>query len=144
MALTPPVVATMHQNAKRLLDLWLRVRLVIIRAFGNAEIDDKQEAEFLELKSEIQRLYRVISDELTRGLLFDGDQMMDLLKNAINIEHLRAVSPKERQKTLSIWHNVYIKLTRTLGALEVIEAGYYPFEHRRLLAVTKTETVKKR
>jgi hypothetical protein len=133
MPLTPPVVETLTEQAKRLLDLWMRTRLVFIKSFGNQPITDDQEKAYLELKSEIQRLHRSMSDELTPGLKFDGDKMIETLKNAISMEQLRQQSAQERQKYFSTWHALYIKLTRTLGALEIINAGYFPMEHRSLL-----------
>lgn len=133
MALTPPVVAKLVEDAKKLLDLWMRTKLVFLKAFGNEPITEEQENAYLQLKSEIQRLYRSISEELTPGLKFEGDLMIESMKNAISMEHLRGSSPQDRQKYFSIWHQVYIRLTRTLGALDVIHAGYYPHEHRPLL-----------
>jgi hypothetical protein len=133
MALTPHTVAELNENVKKLLDLWMRTRLVFIKAFGNQPIDDAQENAYLELKSEIQRLYRTISENITSGLMFDGDKMIETMKNAISMDQLRQQAAKERQSYLATWHQIYIRLTRTLGALEVINAGYYPHEHRSML-----------
>lgn len=136
--LTPPVVESLDEQVKNLLELWMRVRLVFVKSFGTQPIDEDQEREYLELKSELQRLYRAISENLTPGLQFDGDKMIETLKNAISMEQLRQQSAAERQKYFGIWHQIYIKLTRTVGALEVIKAGYYPREHRSLLKSTKS------
>lgn len=133
MALNPPVVAQMVEQTKSLLDLWMRVRLIFIKSFSTQPIGDDQEKAYLDLKGEIQRLYRVISEELTPGLNFEGDKMMDTLKNAISMEQMRTQSASERQKYFAIWHQIYIRITRTLGALEIIHAGYYPHEHRALI-----------
>lgn len=143
MALNPTVVATLNEQVKKLLDLWMRARLVFIKSFGNQPIGDDQENAYLELKSEIQRLYRASSEELTPGLKFDGDKMIETLKNAISMAQLRQQNVQERQKYFAIWHQIYIKLTRTLGALEVINAGYFPHEHRAMLKSTKTLSTKK-
>jgi hypothetical protein len=133
MALTPQVVQDLTEQAKKLLDLWMRTRLVFIKSFGNQPVTDDQEKAYLELKSEIQRLFRSMSENLTPGLKFDGDKMIETLKNAISMEQLRQNTAPERQKYFATWHAIYIKLTRTLGALETINAGYFPSDHRAML-----------
>ena len=133
MALTPEIIDELDEDARKLLDLWMRTKLVFVRSFGTEAISNEQESAYLQLKSEISRIYRIMSDNLTPGLLFDGDVMQEVLKNAMSMAHLRNQNPKERQKFYAQWHRVYIKLTRTLGALEVMKAGYLPNEHRALL-----------
>lgn len=130
MPLTPPEVDEYHETIKGILEVWMRIKLVFLKAFGDAEITPDQEKAFLNFKTEISRNYKRISDELPKGLQFDGDRMLESMKNVLSIQHLRDYSPKDRQALLSTWHNVYIKITRSLGALEVMQSGFYPHLHR--------------
>lgn len=133
MALTPTDVDDLHENVKKLLEMWMKTKLVFTKAFGEEEIAREHETGFLNLKSEITRLYRTLSDKLPPGLKFDGDKAMDLLKNAMSMEHLQKLPQGERQNIYKIWHSVYVRLTRTLGALETMKQGYYPHLHRARL-----------
>jgi hypothetical protein len=137
MALTPLVVTELAEQAKNLLELWMKIRMVFVRAFGTQEITKEQEDEYLNLKGEVQSLYRAMSNQLTLGLKFDGDKMAEILKNATSMDLLRQQTAPERQKLFAIWHQIYVKLTRTLGALEIMNAGYFPHEHRALMASEK-------
>lgn len=133
MALTPKDIDELYDSIKKLLELWMRTKLVILKAFGDEEITREHENAFLQLKSEISRIYRAVSEKLSTGLKFDGDKMMEMLKNAMTMEHLHQQPPSERQVLYRIWHQIYIKVTRTLGALEVMKSGYYPNLHRERL-----------
>lgn len=133
MALTPLTVDELHEQAKKLLELWMKIKLVFLKAFAEGAITREQEANYLQLKSEISRIYRTVSEKITPGLKFDGEKMMEMLKNAMTMEHISQLPPAERQSINRLWHAIYIKLTRTLGALEVMKSGYYPNLHRARL-----------
>jgi hypothetical protein len=133
MPLVPEEVDQLHDSIKKLLELWMRTKLAFQKAFGEGKITQEHENAYLQLKSEISRIYRGIGEKLPKGLLFDGDKMMEMLKNAMTMEHLQHQSPAERQIIFANWHRIYIKLTRTLGALEVMKSGYYPHLHRERL-----------
>ncbi len=133
MALTPEDVDTLYDSIKKLLEAWMRIKLIFQKAFGEGPITPEHENAYLQLKSEVSRLYRLVSDRLPRGLAFDGDKMMEMLKNAMTMEHLSNQSAAERQTYYSTWHRIYLKITRALGALEVMKSGYYPHMHRERL-----------
>lgn len=133
MALTPLDVDELHDHIKKNLELWMKIKLVFIKAFGEGEISREHESGYLQLKSEIGRIYRIILDKLPPGLKFDGDKAMDLLKNAMSMEHLQKLPAGERQNCFKTWHSIYIRLMRTLGALETMKLGYFPHLHRSML-----------
>ncbi len=132
MPLIPKEVDELDEATKKLLELWMRTKLVLFKAFGNEPVSKEHEAAFLQLKADISRVYRGMDERLNNspGLKFEGDKMMEMLKNAMNMEHLKNLPAGEKQNIYVIWHLVYIKMTRTLGALEVMKAGYYPHLHR--------------
>lgn len=133
MALTPTDVDELYDNAKKLLEFWMKIKLVFNAAFSDGEITREHEAGYLQLKSEISRIYRIIADKLPVGLKFDGEKALEMLKTAMSMEHLQKLIPAERQNQFKTWHLVYIRLTRTLGALEIMKQGYFPHLHRQRL-----------
>lgn len=133
MALNPKEVEELHHLVKSLLETWMNIKLVIQKAFGKNPITKEHESAFLNLKSNLSRTYRLISDRLPKDLQFEGDQMIEMMKNATTMEHLHALPLSEKRNVFSKWHEIYVLMTRTFGALEVINEGYYPRLHRDLL-----------
>lgn len=144
MALTPTDVGELHENVKKLLELWMKIKLVFIKAFGEDAITRDHEMGLLNLKSELGGIYRIISDKLPPGLKFDGDKAMEILKNAMSMEHLQKLPQGERQNVYKNWHGVYVRLTRTYGALETMKQGYFPHLHRPRLQSRGATPVKKK
>jgi hypothetical protein len=133
MALTPKDVDELHETMQKLLERWMKIRLVFQKTFSDAPIQNEHETAYLQIKSDVSRLYRSLTTKLPGGLKFDGDKMLEMLKNAMTMEHLSRQPQSERQVLFTRWHGIYIRMTRTLGALEVMKAGYYPHMHRKLL-----------
>lgn len=143
MALTPPEVVELHQALKSLLEIWMRIKLAYQKAFGKGEITKEQESAFLQLKSDLSRHFRAVSNRLPKDLTFEGEDMMDMLKNAISMQHLQGQPTAEKRALFNRWHKIYIKMSRSFGAIEVINEGYYPSLHRDLLRdPTKKKTIK--
>jgi hypothetical protein len=141
MALSPKDVEELSESIKKLVESWMRIKLVFIKAFGNYALTREQENAYLQLKSDLSRIFRGVTTRLPSGLQFEGEKMIEMLKNAITMEHLRSQPPEEKQAFFRTWHQVYIRLVRTQGALGVIKAGYYPQLHRARLT-TKTSAKK--
>jgi len=133
MVLTPKEVSETLPAIKGLLESWMKVKLVFQKAFSKGEITREQENAFLQLKSDISRAYRNIMQNVPKDLHFEGDQMMEMLKNAISMQHLQSMPWGDKRNLFSTWHKVYMRMTRTYGAFEVIEQGYYPSIHREIL-----------
>ena len=137
MAFTPVEVAQLKGSVKELLETWMRIKLAFQKAFSREEITPEQENAFLQLKSDLSRHYRSVGSRLPKDLQFDGDQMMEMLKNAISMQHLQNQPVNEKRRIFNFWHQVYVKMTRTLGALETIDEGYFPSLHREALKTPK-------
>ena len=133
MALTPSVVESLEGEIQSLLEMWMRVKLAFVKAYGDAEITPELERGFMQIKTELSAAYRNIEGDLVPGLKFDGEKMAELMKNAINMRHVRRQPTADRTTTFVLWHRIYVKLTRALGALKVIRSGYYPSIHRHRL-----------
>lgn len=143
MALTPTDVDELHEQVKKLLEAWMKIKLVFAKAFAEGEITREHEAGYLQLKSDISRIYRVIADKLPPGLRFDGDKALEMLKNAMTMDHLHQLPQAERQNLYKTWHVIYMRLTRTLGALETMKMGYFPHLHRSKLQSRSAAGAKK-
>lgn len=137
MALNPVEVAQLNGSVKALLEIWLRIKLALQKAFSKGELSREQENAFLQLKSDLSRTYRQIAERLPKDLAFDGDLMIEMMKNAISMQHLQNQAVNDKRNMFTAWHKIYVKMTRTYGALEVIDQGYYPSIHRDLLKSTK-------
>lgn len=133
MALNPKEVEELHHSLKNLLEIWMHIKLAIQKSFGKGPITKEQEQAFLKLKSDLSRLYRIVNDRIPKDLQFDGDEMIDMMKNATTMEHIHALPLTEKRNVFSQWHKIYILLSRSYGAFEVINEGYYPRLHRELL-----------
>lgn len=133
MALDPNRVDELYEAVKEIAELWIRVKKVYLRAFASSSVTREQEAAFLQIKSDISRAWRSLKPGLPRGLDFSGDKMVDMLRDAMNMEHLTQMAEPEREKSMKIWHGVFILMERSMGAMEVMKKGYYPHLHRPLL-----------
>jgi len=119
-----------QQSVKSVLDNWMRIKLAFQKAFSQGPITKEHETAFLKLKSELSRLNRQLGEKLPSNLGFNSAQMMELMKNATTLQSLHSLPPQERRQLLEQWHQIYILLNRSLGALEVVGDGYYPSLHR--------------
>ena len=80
MAFDPKEVADIHQSMKKLLEIWMKIKLVIQRAFGKDPITKEHEVVFRDLKRELSRVHRAVADRLPKDLQFSDDQMLDMMK----------------------------------------------------------------
>jgi hypothetical protein len=133
MALTPQDVPVVLHSMKNLLESWMRNKLAIQKAFGKGPITKEQENAFLKLKSDLSRLYRQVAEKLPDELQFDGQAMIEMMKNATTMQHMHGLPPGEKRNYFAQWHRLYVLMSRTYGALEVVNEGYYPQLHRDLM-----------
>jgi len=139
MALNPKRVEELYASMKSLLEIWMRIKLVIQKAFSKEDITREHETAFLNLKSSLSRLYRTVGDHLPKDVQFDGDEMVEMMKSATTMKFLQNLALDEKRKIFSNWHRLYVLMTRTFGALEVVNEGYYPRLHRGRLQTKSKE-----
>jgi len=116
------------KDAQTLLEIWLRIKAYFVKAASEDEIRSEDEKSFLELKSEVQRLQRILKNKMVAGLDFGEQRMQDLLRQSISIHHLRELPRTDRQLLVNSWHYCFIYLARVVGALQFIVEGYRPPE----------------
>lgn len=113
-------------DLKQLYELWLKFRKYYLKAFTTEPITREEEQEFLEIKSEIARYQRVLSEEVHRSLYFAGDKAIELLRKSISVGHLRTLPQVDKQLYYKLWHYIFIYISRTLGAYQFFAEGFIP------------------
>jgi hypothetical protein len=142
MALQAKEISDLYGSLKTLLEIWMRIKLAIQRAFtGEAPTADQEQA-FLKLKSELSRLYRTVGEKLPPDLKFEGEAMIEMMKNATSMKNLQAVPVAEKRNMFSKWHRFYVLMTRSFGAMEVMNEGYHPRLHRERLKTKDNKSSK--
>lgn len=116
------------QDAQALLEIWLRIKAYFVKAASEDPITPEDERVFLDLKSEVQRLQRLLKNRMIAGLDFGDQRMQELLRQSISIRHLRELPRADRALLVNSWHHVFIYVARTVGALQFIAEGYRPPE----------------
>lgn len=144
MALTPKDIDALHDSVKEIADLWLRIKLVFMKSFSGGGLTREHEAAYLQLKSDISRISRTLEKTLPSGLDFEREKMIEMLKNAITMDHLQKLPEKDQQSLLKMWHKIYIQMERALGAMETMRSGYFPHAHRPMLKLAPLPKSKSR
>ena len=111
-------------ESRKMLDYWLQLKSYIILAFGRGQITPEAEQKFLALTTALQKQQRVISPAIPGDIDFGGDKMIEFLRTAISLDHLRSLPEPDKRTLYSAWHSVYILLTRAVGAMRFIADGY--------------------
>lgn len=119
-------VVDTREDLKHLYDLWLKFRKYYLKAFTTEPISREEEHDFLEIKSEIAKYHRVLSEEVHENLYFAGDKIIELLRKSISVAHLRALPLVDKNLYYKMWHYIFIHLGRTLGAYQFFSEGYVP------------------
>ncbi|MCD6386666.1 hypothetical protein J7M23_12945 [Candidatus Sumerlaeota bacterium] len=115
-----------RNDLKQFYELWLRFRKYYLKAFTTEPITREEEQEFLEIKSEIAKYQRVLSEEVHESLYFAGDKAIELLRKSISVAHLRTLPLVDKQLYYKLWHYIFIYLGRTLGAYQLFSEGFVP------------------
>lgn len=133
MAQSISEIQELRASVKSLLEIWMRIKLAMQKAFGKDAITKDHENVFLKLKSDLSRTHRTVHERLPKGLQYDGDDMMEMMKNATSMGYLQTLPVTEKRNIFSKWHKVYVFMSRTFGALEVNGEGYLPSLHRDVM-----------
>lgn len=111
-------------EARKLLDLWRKYKQFINFAFGEGNITQDAENQFLSLTGALQQEQRVLLSTLPRDINFGSDKMTDMLRDSVSLKHLRDMPKVDKGTALANWHSAYILLTRAAGAMAFIAEGY--------------------
>jgi len=110
------------------LEHWLSFKRYVMKGFGEDAITPEDETGFLEVKSSVAKNIRSLTERLKEVGNFDfgGTIVRDQLNKCVSVGHLRALPMSDRRAMLKEWHVVFVRLSRTVGALKFISEGYVP------------------
>ena len=111
------------ETASKISALWMDFRKTIRRAFANQPTGMNDEQQFLELKSHLARLQRIMAQRLPEGFRYGARNMTELMAQAISISSLREMPPPDKKAFYGRWHQVHISLQHLLGILDLLGEG---------------------
>lgn len=117
-------VAALSQSA---LEQWLGFKRFFLKSFTQEPIETEDETAFLEVKSQIARSLRSLSERINeREFYFGGDKAGTLMRQAVSVAHLRSLPAADRRTLYKDWHTIFVHLSRTVGAFKFLSEGYVP------------------
>ena len=100
-----------------LVEQWKRLSQFLDRGFQQQAVEPKEEADFLELKSQIARHHELLMTTL--GAMAERDEKVLRLLNAVpSLATLGGFDEEMARKIGSDWHSVYIAMQALLGRLQ--------------------------
>jgi hypothetical protein len=105
------------EGAKVFMDLWVKFYDLLVSARKREQINPKDEADFLAVKSELARRHKVLQQGLGQDYGLDPNTM-NIISQAISLDAAQASSDVAMKKMENEWHRAYISINETLGALE--------------------------
>lgn len=133
-----PQIIECGQLSQTALEQWIGLRGFFLKASSTAEITVEDEAHFLEAKSQINRGFRGLADRIDQKIFYCGaDKAQDLMRQAVNVSHLRTIPVADQKNLYKQWHTVFVHLSRTVGAFKFLSEGYVP-PPRKLVDTNKT------
>lgn len=130
-------------EAQNLIQLWLRTKQYFTKANNEEPITREEEQAFLETKSDISRLQRIMGTKIPADIGFGGQQMQELLRQSISIGHLRNLPKTDRQGLMQQWHLVFMYLSRAAGAMQFMVEGYVQPQRAKKGSGTNINELKK-
>lgn len=112
-----PAVERQYSDSKELLGLWRTFHDFFVMGVKGESITPEKEAQFLEIKSRIAMLHDSFMDALTHDANI-GQEVLNIISRAITLKHLGKQSTADIKKMEIEWHESYLLLNETIGALE--------------------------
>jgi hypothetical protein len=110
----------LEKNISRLeslIEQWKQLSQFLDRGFRPEPIESRDEAAFLELKSNIAREYELLMTTL--GTIAERDEkVLRLLNVAPSLQSLRELEEGIDKKIVGDWHSVFIAMQALLGRLK--------------------------
>lgn len=112
-----PAVERQYSDSKELLALWRVFHDFFVMGVKGENLTPEKEAQFLELKSKIAMLHDSFMEALTHDQNI-GQEVLGIVSRAITLKHLHKQSAADIKKMEIEWHESYLLLNETIGALE--------------------------
>jgi hypothetical protein len=114
-----------HKVLSDTLQKWLVFKRHFLKAFTQEPISPEDEQEFLEVKSQVNKNSRLLSQRL-KEVGYEGDKISNVLRQCISVAQLRAMPIPDRRGLYKEWHAIFVKLNQVDGALEFMARGWVP------------------
>jgi hypothetical protein len=111
--------------AENVVSLWVEFRKCFRRAFGSHEITSEEEQHFLEIKSNLSRLQRVLAQRLPEGFKHGSKGITELMAQCVSIASLRELPVNDKKGLYQEWHKAFISLQNLRGILDMMEEGHH-------------------
>lgn len=102
---------------QQLLQFWQRFHDYFAFGVKGTDVDQQREREFLQIKSQIAMLHDTFMEALTHDRNI-GQNIMGICSRSITLKNLKKLSNADVQKMEIEWHESYLLLNETLGALQ--------------------------
>jgi len=118
--------ATENQKVvSEVLQQWLGFKRFVLKAFGQEPISPEDEQEFLEIKSNVNKVGRLLNERV-KDIGFEGDKVGAILRQCISVSQLRSMPVPERRGLYKEWHSIFVNFNYVLGAVEMFAEGWIP------------------
>lgn len=109
------------------LEKWVTLKTYLLKGFETGDIAIDDESHFLEIKSDVTRSIRSLSERLGETKLDYGDRIVrELLGKCVSVNHVQGLPLADKRSLLKDWHKAFILMSRTSGALAFLAEGYVP------------------
>ncbi|RKY37513.1 MAG: hypothetical protein DRP78_00835 [Candidatus Omnitrophota bacterium] len=102
---------------KEFVSLWESFYTLFKDAINKKSFQEKEEQNFLELKSNIARKYQSLMDSLGIKPTAE-DRTFDVISQIMSLKNMVNLSPLQLEKVENDWHNSYITFNKILGTLD--------------------------
>lgn len=103
---------------------WLEMRTTFRSSLDLEEVPADLEHQFLELKSQIARLQRFISQRLPENYRFGSSHMSDLMSQVVSLQAFREMPEQDKKNLYADWHESFIMLQQLRGVIDVMLEGF--------------------
>jgi hypothetical protein len=104
--------------------LWQDFRKCYAKAYSSQEITRDTEQRFLEVKSELARLLRLLSRQLPEGAQYGAKDIGELMAQCVSVGSIQDLPLNDKKALYEKWHQSHIQIKRLEGALEVMDSGF--------------------
>lgn len=110
------------------LEQWLSFKNYLVLGSTSNKISQEDENSFLEIKSNLSRSNRALGEKMKEAGRMDlGEKLLkELLTKCVSISNISSLPPPDKRQLMRDWHKVYIKMSRSIGALKMLSEGYVP------------------
>lgn len=112
-----PAVERQYSDTKELLALWKTFHDFFRMGVKGENLTPEKEAQFLDIKSKIAMVHDSFMDALTHDQNV-GQEVLNIITRAITLKHLSKQSAADIKKMEIEWHESYLLVNETIGALE--------------------------